>query len=170
MTAEQIWNSHPEFQKYNLEKFRTYNTNMKALTNKRKQRINKEEASFHRDMLKIPKKTPTTRGLPFWNTHPAAELLKNDEMNGVAKTMKPAQLWKSRAEYQNFPLCVFRKHIYQERTKQLAAPYWQHKRNKNAMKRMEEAQKMMSEWHQVRLQNEMEGLMGSWERLNLRDV
>ena len=170
MSAEEIWNSHSEFRKYDLESFITYNKNMLKLTKKRKQQINSEEASFLRDVEQFPRKTTTSRGLPFWHEHPASELLKNDETDGVAKTMKPKQLWKSRIEYQDFPLSVFRKHIYQERTKQLASPFWQHRRNTNAMKKMEEARKMMSEWHQVRLQNEMEGMVGSWERWNLRDV
>ena len=168
MTGEQAWRSHPKFQQYDLEKFKQYNKNMKKLTRERKHRIKNEEASYHRDMLKIPRKQHTSRGYPFWNSHPASEMLKNDEISGVAIAMKPQQLWKSRKEYQAFPLVVFRKHIYQERTKQLAAPYWQHKRNKNAMKKREDALKMMKEWNQNQLNHNVEGLMGDWERMNIR--
>jgi len=50
-------------------------------------------------------------------------------------------------EYQKFPLLIFHKHIYQERTKQLAAPYWQHKRIKNASKKYEETEAMLMEWN-----------------------
>ena len=170
MSAEQIWRSHPEFQQYELEKFKTYNKNMKALTSKRKKSINDEEASYHRDMLKLPRNATTSRGLPFWNNHPASELLKNDEASGVAAGMTPKQLRMSRKEYQDFPLPVFRKHIYQERSKQLAAPFWQHKRNKNAMKKLEEAQEMMSEWHQVWMNQNMEGLVDNWGRWNMKDM
>ena len=54
MSAEQIWELHPQFQLYNLEKFETYNKNMKALTSKRKGMISEEEANFKQDMLKLP--------------------------------------------------------------------------------------------------------------------
>lgn len=163
MTAEEIWQSSPHFQQYDLEKFITYNNNMKKLTSKRKSLIKEEEESFRRDMLKLPESLETSRGIPFWNRHPASDLLHQDEMNGIAKGMKPRDLWMSRIEYQDFPLCVFRKHIYQERTRQLAVPYWQYKRNKNAKKKFEEAEEMMKQWHNVQFEKSMEGLIAVWE-------
>jgi hypothetical protein len=45
--------------------------------------------------------------------------------------MKPKQLWKLRTEYQAFPYDFFCKRVYEARSKQLAGPYWQVKRNKN---------------------------------------
>ena len=169
MTDEQLWESHDQFKLYDFAKFKEYNKRMKDLTSKRKERIRNEEAAFNRDMLKLPPKNTTARGYPFWNNHPASDLLKEDETNGTAKQMKPEDLWKSRLEYQDFPLLVFRKHIYQERMKQLAAPYWQHTRNKNAKKKYEEAQEMMKDWHDVQMNNNMEGLLDDWERLNINE-
>ncbi len=152
MTARQLWESHPEFQLYALEKFKTYNDNMKKLTSKRKDLIRAEEAACHRDMLKLPPNTRTNRGLPFWHRHLAAKLLVEDVKSGKSKTMKPCKLWESRKEYQDFPLRIFRKHIYQERTKQLAAPYWQHKRNKIAQKQFEEeVDKLADDWERVKV-------------------
>ena len=51
MTAEEIWESHPQFQQYELDKFKTYSKNMKALTNKKKHCIREDEATLRRDML-----------------------------------------------------------------------------------------------------------------------
>ena len=167
MTVEEVWASHPQFQLYELGNFKNYSRNMKKLTSKRKALISNEEASYQRDMLKLPRNAKTSRDVPFWNNHPASELLQKDETDGVAKEMKSKQLWESRVEYQDFPPSVFRKHIYQERTKQLSAPYWQHKRNKNAKKMFEEAEEMMKEWHQLQLYRGMEGIIGDWERINL---
>jgi len=114
MTDNELWESYPEFKLYEFDKFKGYNKNMKKLTTKRKDRISDEEASFHRDMLKLSsKKDNTARGYPFWNTHPASDLLEMDEKDGTAKQMKPAKLWESRQEYKAFPLSVFRKHVYQ---------------------------------------------------------
>ena len=49
----------------------------------------------------------TGRGIPFWNTHQASKLLAEDESCGIAKTMKPKTLWRSRAEYQEFSLHMY---------------------------------------------------------------
>jgi len=163
MTDEEVWQSSPHFQQYDLEKFITYNKNMKKLTNKRKSLIQEEEESFRRDMLKLPEKLETSRGLPFWNRHQASDLLHQDVIDGVASRMKPKDLWMSRIEYQDFPLSVFRKHIYQEKTRQLAAPYWQYKRNNNAKKRFEETEEMMKQWHNEQFDKSMEGLVADWE-------
>ena len=170
MTVEELWESHPEFQKYALDNFKTYNINMKKLTDKKKMLIRYEEAAYHEDMLTLPHATTTSQGYPFWNKHRASKLLEEDETSGVAREMKPQQLWKSRVEYQDFPLAVFRKHIYQERMKQLAAPYWQYKRNKNAKKRFEEVEEMMKEWHQAKFNKSMEGLIADWDNtVHIRD-
>ena len=49
------------------------------------------------------------------------------------------------------------------RTKQLAAPYWQHKRNLVAQKKqMEEALKLKSEWNHMEWNNDMEALVQQW--------
>ena len=91
-------------------------------------------------------------------------------MLGKAIKMKPQQLWKLREEYQAFPLHIFRKHIYQERTKQLAAPYWQHKRNKNAQKQYEEKEEMLKEWSQAQMNTKIDQLVcDHWETFNLED-
>ena len=83
--------------------------------------------------------------------------------------MKPHQLWESRSEYQEFPLKVFRKHIYQERTKQLAVPYWQYKRNKNATEKYEQIEAMLKEWDESQLNRKVHGLVEDWDKINLND-
>ena len=172
MSAEQIWRSHPQFQLYDLEKFKTHNKDMKALTDKRKALISDEEACYRRDMLKLPRSDKSSRGIPFWHTHAASELLREHvslEMDGTIKKIKPQQLWKSREEYKEFPLKIFRKHVYQERTKQLAAPYWQHKRNKSARKKYEETEELLKEWNEEQINREVGGLIGAWDGIDIRD-
>ncbi|KAL7554043.1 hypothetical protein ACHAWF_018398 [Thalassiosira exigua] len=173
LSVEQIWKSHPQFQLYELGNFKKYNENMKALTSKRKAMINAEEASFRRDMQKLSSNIKTSRGIPYWHTHSASTLLKKhvaDEMNGTEATIKPQKLWESRTEYQQFPLREFRKHIYQERTKQLAAPYWQHKRNKNALKKYEQTEELLREWNQEQINRQVHDLVDGWGKINLDNV
>ena len=169
MESEEIWESHPQFQLYQLDKFKTYNKNMKCLTLKRRNLISEEEAKYKRDKAKYPKRDKTSKGIPFWSNSQASELLRqhvSDEMEDKAQRTKPQELWKSRIEYQKFPLPIFRKHIYQERTKQLAAPYWQHKRNKNASKKYEETEAMLKEWNTVQINRQIGGLIDYWDKIN----
>ena len=90
-----------------------------------------ENEIYLEDMQNHQKKLVTCRGTPFWNTHAAKTLLTEDVKAGIDRRMKPKILWESRVEYQAFPYDHFRKRVYEIRSKQLAAPYWQVTRNKN---------------------------------------
>ena len=84
MTAEEIWDCHPQFQLYDLTKFKTYNKTMKNMTAKRMAMITEEGASFKKDMICFPKKSETG--------HKANELLQNhitNETDGTTSKMKP---------------------------------------------------------------------------------
>jgi hypothetical protein len=131
MTAEQIWSSHPLFMRYELKDFKKYNANMKKLVTKKESAASIENEIYLEDMKNHKKKLVTCRGTPFWNTHAAKILLIEDVKAGIDRSMKPKKLWESRVEYQAFPYDHFRKRVYEIRSKQLAAPYWQVKRNKN---------------------------------------
>ena len=131
MTAEEIWKSQPEFQKYPLVDFKKYNKNMKALVSQKVRRAATEEAIYQEDMRHHTHKEITCRGTLFWNKHAAKAMLIKDVEDGIGRTMKPRQLWESREEYQAFPYEFFRKRVYEVRQKALAGPYWQVKRNKS---------------------------------------
>lgn len=151
MSAEEIWRSDPLFQQYKLEKFKDYLKSMEKRTSSRKKYLQIENEAYYSDMKKLPRNEVTSRGYPFWDTHEASKLLAEDEESGKAKRLKPMELWKSRKEYQDFPPTVFRKHIYQLRSKQLAAPFWQHKRNKNAKEKYEETENLLKEWQVIKM-------------------
>lgn len=170
MSAEEIWKSSPLFQQYELNKFKEHLKKMSKRTKDRKHLIQQEHDAFLADMLAIPPKSLTSRGYPFWYTHPACDLLEEDEIGGNTVTMKPKELWKSRKEYQDFPLDIFRKHIYQLRTKRLAAPYWQFKRNKTARKQYEkDIERMTSEWNHVRFEESMEDVIARWNAMSYHE-
>lgn len=167
MSNKEIWESSPRFMEYEFTKFKEYIANMKKLTSKRRTQIQREIDAYESDMLTIRPAADSGRGYPKWNTHPASDLLREDESNGRARQMKPMMLWESRPEYKDFPLNIFRKHIYQEKMAQIAAPYWQHKRNQNAKKMYEESSEHMKEWHGGQLQQDIDGIVEGWGRLNL---
>ena len=59
------------------------------------------------------------------------KMLDKDLKEGIGQNMKPKELWMSRREYQYFPYNYFCKRVHEVRYKQLAAPYWQVKKNIN---------------------------------------
>ena len=170
MSAEEIWKSSPLFQQYTLIEFKRHLKKMSKRTMTRKHLIKLEHNAFIADMITLPPNSIKSRGYPFWHTHPACELLEKDEMSGKTALMKPQDLWKSKTEYQDFPLTVFRKHIYQLRTKRLAAPYWQCKRNRIARKKYEEeVEKMTREWQHVLFNANMEDVVLKWNAMTCQD-
>ena len=54
----------------------------------------------------------------FWHNHPVKDLLAEDVKNGLANELAPKVLHETREEYKVFKLETFRKHIYQEKSKQ----------------------------------------------------
>ena len=64
-----------------------------------------------------------------WDGSDAQLLLMIDVKCNMHKVMKPKQLWEYRPEYKEFPLDVFRDHIYQESRSALESNYWLVKRN-----------------------------------------
>ena len=91
-------------------------------------------------------------------------------MGGIAKKVKPQQLWESRAAYKECPLSIFQKHIYQERTKQLATSYWQHKWNKNAREKIEQEEEMLKDWNQVQENRKVQELSEDLGTIDLGDT
>ena len=160
MPAAQIWAAYPQFQLYPLDDFKKYNTNMKSLVSKKLKIVAIEEKYFKEDMTNEPEKLSTLRNTPFWNNHAAKKLLlAKDIRDGLNNDLQPAQLRMTRPEYQEFPLACFRKRIYEIKSKQKCGPYWQAKRNKNALKSHHiEAERLRKEWAE---DDEMLELMGS---------
>ena len=54
----------------------------------------------------------------LWHNSRAESLLSEDIKNGYHLQMKPKDLYKTRTEYQVFPLHKFRNHIYQIKDKE----------------------------------------------------
>ncbi len=130
MTAEELWTSQPEFQKYPLEDFKRYNKNMGILVSNKVMPVATEEAIYQEDMQDHSQKYTTCRGTPFWGKHAAKKMLMKDVVDGIDK-LEIRQLWESSEEYKTFPYDFFCKHVYEVRQKARAAEYWQIKRNKN---------------------------------------
>ena len=85
--------------------------------------------------MSFPKGRLNKKGYPYWEGHPAKELLEVDVARGHHKTKKLLKLRETRTKYKQFPASVFQKWVGREDAKQKAAAFWADKRNKKGMKK-----------------------------------
>jgi hypothetical protein len=145
MSVDTLWKSHELFHCYSFQDFTKYHKEMVVYVEKRKALVGQEEADFQHDVELFPRKAKTSRGQPFWDTHPAAKLLHDDIKSGRVASMKPAEIKASRLEYEPFDDKDFTKKVDQERSKQRTAPYWRMKKKKEQRKKLEEEMDQMKE-------------------------
>jgi hypothetical protein len=144
MDPKDVYKLSPLFQLYKYSNFRT---NLKSLKDSMKAEngiVNVDEQALAHDRTLIPTKTMTVRGYPRWEGSDAKKLLRDDVKEKKHKNSKPAELRDTREEYKNFPLTVFRKHIYQEEYAQSGRSYWMHKKElkKQMKKKLKNLQKI----------------------------
>jgi hypothetical protein len=72
-----------------------------------------DQMAFDTHRRNFPYQTFDDAGKRNWYGSAAEELLEEDLADGLYPTMKPAQLYALRPEYQEFSLDVFRGHIHQ---------------------------------------------------------
>ncbi|KAL7539090.1 hypothetical protein ACHAWF_006291, partial [Thalassiosira exigua] len=173
MTAEEIHASNPLFKNYPLPKFKDYLKGIKEVAAKESEIVKMNEKEIWQDELAFPRKEMTCRGYPFWDTHPARALLEEDIKSGNTEKEEPKKVWESRAEYMQFPLHVFRGHIYQEMRRQRERPGWVVKRNKKALKMHEkEVNALKTVWdvkQQDLEEDELQKMCEQWELLHINE-
>lgn len=166
-TDDEIYNSHACFQEFDEKYFKKKVKDVRKSAARINEVIDEQEMEFQKDQLAWPRNAMTIRGYPFWDTHRASVLLEQDVKDGLDSLYEPSELRALREEYQDFPLEVFRKHIYQERRKQKEGVYWIPTRNRKAQKRRdEEVQKMKEEWENVEFDAQVDGICKQWKQLN----
>lgn len=98
----------------NLDKFASRLESMREIVKKGKEKAQEDADALEADRLRHPRPTHNHRGEPEWNESDAKECLESDMDAGLHRTLSPEDLWKSRAQYQDFRLETFRGHIHQE--------------------------------------------------------
>ena len=106
------------FQSYPFPNFKTNLANLIDAVAKDYDRLQLDlEAFGHDQTLKDELRAanpPPPPKCPNWHQHEARHLLAKDVEKGRHEDKAPLKLWMERNEYQEFPLDVFRNHIYQE--------------------------------------------------------
>ena len=114
MEPQVVYGQRPEFSDFPYKKFRDNLSAARRRHRDAKNRSATDAAALAHDRGIYPKKATNHRGEPRWDGSQAQALLKIDVHEGKNRTMAPNALRDSRAEYQEFPLDVFRGHIHQE--------------------------------------------------------
>jgi len=132
MSAEQVHNSDIKYKQYPL--FEDYFVEMKELVAKEKKDVEMDDLAAKMWRLHFPREEHNKRGYPFWDTHKAKALLKEDVANNKHNEMKPKALRNTRVEYMEFPENIFRERVNSEARKHREKAFWQHARNNKKLK------------------------------------
>ncbi len=148
-SPEEVWESSEWFKKYPKHRFVA---NMKALQTAIETQggvIAEDIRLVETELAALNLRENTKRGYPHWHKHNAKQLLAEDIKQGRNSNRKPRDFQTDRSEYQQFPLAVFRGHIYQENRKQREMPLKINKRNKlGEKKHLQEAEAEALRWNE----------------------
>ena len=125
--SESIYSQYPNFEKYFKD--------LKKHVEEEKKQVQQDDIAAETHIKNNPRSQLNQRGYPHWDTHAAKALLEVDVANEMHQNMKPSQLRATRNAYKEFPPDVFAKRVNREISKQTAAAFWAHKRNKRGMKK-----------------------------------
>ena len=113
MTPNEVYNMRPEYKDYSYQNFRT---NLRSLRKTVKDHLGRAELDkefyLHDKHL-----FQGVTNCELWHRSEAYKLLKNDVKECKVEGTKPKELYKSKVEYQTFPLKKFRNQIYHEQTR-----------------------------------------------------
>jgi len=132
--AEQVYIKRPEFMKYEFDKFLGYLKSLREIVNKKQSNSDRDAAAYQKDRLIHPIRSHNSRGEPRWAGSEAERLLALDLKDGLLDQFQSKMdFHASRAEYRQFGLTKFRKHIHQkQRTDKFVAYYSDRKRREEA--------------------------------------
>ena len=119
MKPKEVYLTRPEYKQFHkYENFRNNLNNLKKALAVRRDRMLNDCAFYGHDLLRLQQYRANNQGNPHkpypnWHTHKAKKLLIADVNDGAHIGITPSYLWIQRQEYLEFPLEVFRQHIYQ---------------------------------------------------------
>lgn len=132
MSVEEIRNSNDSYKQY--PNFIKYYKDLMERVKAEKIQVKQDDIAVTRFITDNPRLSNLNkRGYPHWDTHAAKSMLEIDIAKKTNESMPPRQLWTTRDAYKEFPADIFAKRVYAEVTKQKAAAFWAHKRNKKGM-------------------------------------
>jgi hypothetical protein len=122
----------PVFAYYKYENFRTNLRTLKEKVQEDRRRFQQDQIKLSHNLALFDRLEICNRGYLFWHTSRAKKKLKKDLEDPHLTDLKPQQLYATRISFQQFPLDVFRGHIYQEKRAKKSTSYWLHRHEEEA--------------------------------------
>lgn len=136
MQWQDVYHMHEEYKDYDPSRFRDNFRALKLRIKKSYEDAASDHAALTHDQVVRPRSDTTAQGTPQWDGSTAMHRLIEDVTSGRHKMMTPATLWRSRTEYQSFPLKIFRSHIHQETRSRLERAYWDAQKKKKKERKL----------------------------------
>ena len=155
LSTRQIHQSCIEFKSMSFNKFSDRLARLRRGCKSEKKALEQELAEFKKHK-KALSNSILPSGTIYWPHHPAKKQLDKDFESGVVFQMKPKELWSMRDVYHNTPglsAKKFGKHVHSLKSKRLAEPFWQKKRQRFAKDNQwnEEVKDFRNKWKQQNL-------------------
>jgi hypothetical protein len=119
--AVEVHKSNPEYQKWDIANFKTNMKNLIEAIALDYKRMAEDCRGYGHDLevlTEYRRNNPTIQEhITPWHKSIAKKLLEDDMNNNKHLEMQPIELYETRLEYREFPLKLFRNHIYQETKK-----------------------------------------------------
>jgi hypothetical protein len=150
-TVEEAWEHRylngtlPGFEEIVFSQFEANFEKLRKLIQKKFAAASTDEKDMAAFLQRNPKPTHNHRGEPNWDAHAAKQFLCDDLINGEDADLTAHEFRRTRPEYKEFTLEIFRRHIYQEQRRQRFINWLEHKRNKTEEKRKKRVAKARRE-------------------------
>lgn len=109
-----LYESNDEHKKWKFENWQSNLRNLRNAIARDRGRMARDARDFGHDKGQVRHLRQNDSTPVPWHKTACPKLLKKDIDEGQHLTMAPRELYITKPEYQQFPLSVFRKHIYQE--------------------------------------------------------
>jgi hypothetical protein len=144
-TPEQIYNTEPLFKQYKWENFQSNFNRLMDKLDLEEECVEYDRMALAQYKRKHPRTPQTNRGEPFWDGHPAQEMLKafvqqqdkDWKEQRLERKQMPAELHATQTAYQEFTIATFANHYYREMRTLRETVYWQKKRNREGQRQQD---------------------------------
>lgn len=166
MTIADVHANHNLFAKYPLDDFKRYYRNMQDIADKAKERLQIHSQQMNKHFETWTRAgTKTGQGNYFWDERDAKDFLEKDVKRGKADDMSIKDLRASRPEYMEFSKEVFRKHVYQEKSRQKGGTYWVVKRNRAGQKKHDKDVRALRREFKGYVDDDVNELVEQWNKM-----
>jgi hypothetical protein len=124
-SVEQHHAPDDDFKQYPIACFKVNIKNLKSTFEQTRRCVLFDETLVEKLRETFARSPTAEQGFQFWNKHPAEKRLQElVKQGGDAATRAPYEIQQDHRDFQDFPLHVFRQHLYQEKESCKEGAFW----------------------------------------------